>query len=165
MQVYWRPAYVALGSNLAMPVEQVTRAYELLSLLPDTRLVRRSHLYATAPMGPQDQPPFVNAVAGLITQLRARALLEHLLRTERDMGRVRENRWGPRSIDLDLIWMSGESIDEPGLTVPHPGVSTRNFVLYPLADIAPDLEIPGHGIVRELKSRVDPSGIALLESP
>ena len=165
MQDYWRSAYVALGSNLSTPVEQVKRAFGLLSMLPDSRLVRLSNFYATAPMGPQDQPPFVNAVAGLLTKLEARPLLDRLLQTERDMGRVRDKRWGPRIIDLDLLWMSGVSVDEPGLTLPHPGVSTRNFVLYPLADIAPALDIPGHGNVLELKTQVAASGISVLESP
>ena len=114
-------------------------------------------------MGPQDQPDFVNAAAGLLSQLTARELLEGLLRIEAAMGRIREERWGPRIIDLDLVWMVGEAIDEPGLTLPHPGVSTRNFVLYPLADIAPTLAIPGHGIVSELRRRAGDAGISVLE--
>jgi len=114
-------------------------------------------------MGPQDQPHFVNAAAGLLTQLTARQLLEGLLRIEQSMGRNRQERWGPRVIDLDLVWMPGEAIDEPGLTLPHPGVSTRNFVLYPLADIAPSLVIPGHGRVSDLLRGVDDDGISVLE--
>ena len=134
-------------------------------------------------MGPQDQPDFVNAVAGLLSQLTARELLEGLLRIEAAMGRIREERWGPRIIDLDLVWMPGEETDEPesvaaptstlhglgstlcrpGLTLPHPGVSTRNFVLYPLADIAPTLAIPGHGIVSELLRRAGDAGISVLK--
>ena len=121
-------------------------------------------------MGPQDQPDFVNAAVGLLSQLTARELLEGLLRIEAAMGRIRGERWGPRVIDLDLVWMLGEAIDEPestlgrpGLTLPHPGVSTRNFVLYPLADIAPTLAIPGHGIVSELLRRAGDAGISVLE--
>jgi 2-amino-4-hydroxy-6-hydroxymethyldihydropteridine diphosphokinase len=170
MTSYWRPAYVAIGSNLNDPRARVREAYELLATLPATLSVRCSRLYATRPMGPQDQPDFVNAAAGLLSQLTARELLEGLLRIESAMGRIRGERWGPRVIDLDLVWMLGEAIDEPestlrrpGLTLPHPGVSTRNFVLYPLADIAPTLAIPGHGIVSELLCRAGDAGISVLE--
>jgi 2-amino-4-hydroxy-6-hydroxymethyldihydropteridine diphosphokinase len=163
MASLWRPAYVAIGSNLDHPEARVLEAFERLATLPDTLSVLRSRLYETRPMGPQDQPYFVNAAAGLLTQLTARELLESLLRTEQAMGRNRQERWGPRVIDLDLIWMQGEPIDEPGLTVPHPGVSTRNFVLYPLADIAPTLAIPGHGTVSELARRAGDDGISVLK--
>ena len=180
----WRPAYVAIGSNLNDPRARVCEAYERLAALPATLSVRRSRLYATRPMGPQDQPEFVNAAAGLLSQLTARELLEGLLRIEAAMGRIRGERWGPRVIDLDLVWMLGEAIDEPestlrgpestlhgagptlrkpALTLPHPGVSTRNFVLYPLADIAPSLAIPGHGNVSELLRRAGDAGISVLE--
>jgi 2-amino-4-hydroxy-6-hydroxymethyldihydropteridine diphosphokinase len=163
MTSLWRPAYVAIGSNLNHPQTRVHEAFERLVALPATRWVLRSRLYRTRPMGPQDQPYFVNAAAGLLTQLTARELLEGLLRIERDMGRNRQERWGPRVIDLDLVWMPGETIDEPGLTVPHPGLSTRNFVLYPLADIAPSLAIPGHGKVSDLLRGVGDDGISVLE--
>jgi 2-amino-4-hydroxy-6-hydroxymethyldihydropteridine diphosphokinase len=163
MTSLWRPAYVAIGSNLNDPRARVCEAYERLAALPATLSVRRSRLYGTRPMGPQDQPDFVNAAAGLLSQLTARELLEGLLRIEAAMGRNRQERWGPRIIDLDLVWMVGEAIDEPGLTLPHPGVSTRNFVLYPLADIAPTLAIPGHGIVSELLRRAGEAGISVLE--
>lgn len=138
-------------------------AFERLAMLPATRAVLRSRLYRARPMGPQDQPSFVNAAAGLLTRLSARELLTGLLGIENAMGRHRHERWGPRVIDLDLIWMPGEAIDEPGLTVPHPGVSTRNFVLYPLADIAPTLAIPAHGNVSELLHRAGADGISVLE--
>ncbi len=163
MSSLWRPAYVAIGSNLHDPQARVLEAFERLAALPATRLLLRSRLYRTQPMGPQDQPHFVNAAAGLLTHLTARELLEGLLRTEQAMGRNRQEHWGPRVIDLDLIWMPGESIDEPGLTLPHPGVSTRNFVLYPLADIAPTLAIPGHGGVSELLRRAGDDGISILD--
>jgi 2-amino-4-hydroxy-6-hydroxymethyldihydropteridine diphosphokinase len=159
----WRPAYVAVGSNLNEPRRQVGDAFERLASLPDTRLELRSRIYLTRPMGPQDQPDFVNAAAGLLTGLGARELLDALLGIERAMGRGRHEHWGPRIIDLDLLWMHGTVIDEPGLTLPHPGVSERNFVLYPLADIAPTLMIPGHGRVVDLKSRADSGGISVLE--
>jgi 2-amino-4-hydroxy-6-hydroxymethyldihydropteridine diphosphokinase len=159
----WRPGYVAIGSNLHHPRDRVLEAFERLAGLPATRLVLRSRLYRTRPMGPQDQPYFVNAAAGLLTQSSPSELLENLLSMERAMGRDRQARWGPRLIDLDLMWMPGRVIDEPGLTVPHPGVSARNFVLYPLADIAPTLAIPGHGVVADLMRSAGDDGISLLE--
>lgn len=163
MTLLWRPAYVAIGSNLNHPQARVQEAFEGLATLPATLSVRRSRFYRTRPMGPQDQPNFVNAAAGLLTRLTARQLLDGLLRIEATMGRNRQERWGPRVIDLDLLWMPGETIDEPGLTLPHPGVSTRNFVLYPLADIAPTLVIPGHGKVLELLHAAGDDGISVLE--
>ena len=163
MAAFWRPAYVAIGSNLNHPHGRVLEAFERLETLPETRSVLRSRLYKTRPLGPQDQPDFVNAAAGLLTQRTARELLSLLLGIETAMGRNRQGRWGPRVIDLDLIWIVGETIDEPGLTVPHPGVSTRNFVLYPLADIAPTLAIPGHGNVLELSRRAGGDGISVLD--
>jgi 2-amino-4-hydroxy-6-hydroxymethyldihydropteridine diphosphokinase len=159
----WRPAYVAIGSNLNQPRERVLEAFGRLGDLPGTRLMQCSRLYITRPLGPQNQPNFVNAVAGLLTQLRARDLLAELLGVEHTMGRDRRERWGPRVIDLDLLWMLDSVIDEPGLTVPHPGVSTRNFVLYPLSDIAPTINIPGMGNVLELKSAAGGDGISVLE--
>jgi 2-amino-4-hydroxy-6-hydroxymethyldihydropteridine diphosphokinase len=159
----WRPAYVAIGSNLNDPQAQVQTAMLRLAALPLTRSLLRSRLYKTRPMGPQDQPYFMNAAAGLLTQLSARDLLAALLQIEQSMGRKRQERWGPRVIDLDLIWMPGENFNEPGLTLPHPGVSMRNFVLYPLADIAPTLAIPGHGNVSELLRAVGDEGISVLE--
>jgi 2-amino-4-hydroxy-6-hydroxymethyldihydropteridine diphosphokinase len=163
MTAPWRPAYVAIGSNLNNPRAQVLEAFERLAALPDAAALKRSRLYKTRPMGPQDQPYFVNAAAGLLTHSSARELLTRLLAIEVSMGRNRQERWGPRVIDLDLIWLSGETIDEPGLTLPHPGVSSRNFVLYPLADIAPTLAIPGHGSVSALLQVVGDDGISVLE--
>ena len=163
MSPLWRPAYVAIGSNLNHPEARVLEAFERLATWPATRLTLRSRIYRTRPMGPQDQPDFVNAAAGLLTQQGARALLDGLLQIETSMGRNRQERWGPRVIDLDLIWMLGDAIDEPGLTLPHPGVSARNFVLYPLADIAPTLAIPGHGKVLELLHNAGDDGISVLE--
>jgi 2-amino-4-hydroxy-6-hydroxymethyldihydropteridine diphosphokinase len=163
MNPLWRPAYVGIGSNLNHPAARVHEAFGHLEALSSTGWMLRSRLYCTRPMGPQDQPEFVNAAAGLLTQLTARELLAALLGIEKSMGRNRQERWGPRVIDLDLIWMPGEIIDEPGLTLPHPGVSTRNFVLYPLADIAPSLAIPGHGRVSELLRRAGDDGISVLE--
>ena len=160
MNSLWRPAYVAIGSNLKNPHDRVLEALERMGALPATRSVLRSRLYLTRPMGPQDQPQFVNAAAGLLTQLSARDLLTALLGIEQSMGRIRRERWGPRVIDLDLVWMVDSAVEEPGLSVPHPGVSRRNFVLYPLADIAPTMNIPGHGVVLDLKGAVGGDGIS-----
>jgi 2-amino-4-hydroxy-6-hydroxymethyldihydropteridine diphosphokinase len=163
MDSLWRPAYVAIGSNLDSPRDRVVEAIERMRGLRATRSVLRSRLYRTNPMGPQDQPQFVNAAAGLLSQLAPRDLLTELLDIERSMGRVRQERWGPRVIDLDLLWMVDSPITLPGLQLPHPGVSTRNFVLYPLADIAPTLEIPGLGQVLDLLSRAGDEGISVLQ--
>ena len=162
MPLLWRPAYVGIGSNLQSPRDRVLEAIERMSTLDATRIVLRSQLYLTRPMGPLDQPDFVNAAVGLLTQLSARDLLAGLLGIERSMGRDRQERWGARVIDLDLLWMIDSAIDEPGLTVPHPGVSTRNFVLYPLADIAPTIKIPRVGIVLDLKRDAGGDGISVL---
>jgi 2-amino-4-hydroxy-6-hydroxymethyldihydropteridine diphosphokinase len=163
MDVLWRAAYAAIGSNLNNPRDQVLDALKRLSELPAVHSVLASPLYRSAPMGPQDQPEFVNAVAGFVTRLTPRELLAALLEIERSMGRNRGERWGPRIIDLDLIWMVGSSTEEPGLSLPHPGVSSRNFVLYPLADIAPTLTIPGRGVVLALKSAAGDAGLSLMQ--
>ncbi len=163
MRPLWRPAYVAVGSNLQSPRERVIEAFERLRGMPATSSVLRSRLYVSRPLGPQDQPDYVNAAVGLLTTLAARELLYGLLGVERDMGRERQGRWGPRVIDLDLLWMPDAPIEEPGLTLPHPGVSSRNFVLYPLADIAPTLAIPGLGRVLDLLRDAGSAGITVLE--
>ena len=157
------PAYVALGSNLSDPEIQVCRAMELLARQPDILVQRQSRLYRSAPLGPQDQPDFVNAVVGLLTHLGARELLAVLLSIERQMGRNRRERWGPRIIDLDLIWMIGDPVDEADLKLPHPGVSVRNFVLYPLVDVAPSLCIPGLGRAVDIAAHIGSAGLSVLE--
>ena len=162
MAMLWRPAYVAIGSNLQSPRERVLEAMDRMRDLSGTPLLR-SHLYLSQPMGPGNQPDFVNAAVGLLTRATPRELLNELLEIERGMGRKRLERWGPRVIDLDLVWMVDAVVDEPGLTVPHPGVSIRNFVLYPLADIAPTIKIPDHGTVLDLKRSVGGDGISVLE--
>jgi len=159
----WRPAYVAIGSNLQSPRERVLEAIAHIAALSAVRSLMGSRLYLSRPMGPQDQPDFINAAVGFLTTLSPRELLTELLEIERGMGRNREARWGPRVIDLDLLWMVDEVVAEPGLTVPHPGVSIRNFVLYPLADIAPTITIPGIGTVLDLKHSVGGDGISVLE--
>lgn len=160
------PAYVGLGSNLDDPAAQVEAALDSLKALPETHLVARSRLYLNPPMGPQDQPDYINAVAALSTRLAAHDLLAALQQLERDQGRVREGRrWGPRVIDLDLLVYADAVIDAEGLRVPHPGLSERPFVLAPLAEIAPQLQIPGLGSVTDLLAAVDTSGLVALGGP
>jgi 2-amino-4-hydroxy-6-hydroxymethyldihydropteridine diphosphokinase len=157
------PAYVALGSNLDDPRAQVERAMVALDAIPGTRCVLCSSLYRSRPLGPVAQPDFVNAVAGLLTTLGPAALLDRLKDLETRLGRERPAmRWGPRRIDLDLLVHGGSRISRPGLEVPHPGVAERAFVLAPLADIAPDLVVPGVGRVRELLARVDSTDLERL---
>lgn len=157
------PAYVGLGSNLDDPRAQVERAIAELDRLPGTRCVLRSSLYRSRPLGPVPQPDFVNAAAGLLTQLDPTALLGELKALETRLGRERPVvRWGPRRIDLDLLVHGSARLDGPGLQVPHPGVAVRAFVLAPLAEIAPDLEVPGVGRVRALLEKVDSSDLERL---
>jgi 2-amino-4-hydroxy-6-hydroxymethyldihydropteridine diphosphokinase len=156
----WIPAYIAVGSNLGEPQGQVLLAQQRLDALRDTRVILRSPLYRTRAFGPVPQPDFVNGAVGVLTQLDAPALLRELKAIETAMGRPEvHERWGPRMIDLDLLVYGRERRNDPDLTVPHPGIVERNFVLYPLADIAPDLDVPGLGRVAELKRRVSSDGI------
>jgi 2-amino-4-hydroxy-6-hydroxymethyldihydropteridine diphosphokinase len=144
-------AAVGIGSNLDDPVAQVRRALAALARLPDTELLASSSLYRNPPMGPQDQPDYVNAAALLRTQLDPFAFLDALQAVERGQGRVRGDvQWGPRTIDLDLLLWGEQVIDEARLKVPHPGLHERVFVLYPLAEIAPGLPVPGRGSVGDL---------------
>ncbi len=147
---HWRPAYVGLGSNLDDPLQQVRRAAEGLRQLPQTRLECLSPWYGNPPMGPQDQPDYVNGVAGLLTQLTPVALLAALKSLERELGRQpHSERWGPRRIDLDLLLHGQAVIEQPGLSLPHPGIAERPFVIKPLLDIAPDINVPGLGRLAE----------------
>ena len=156
----WQPAYIGLGSNLVDPATQVRQAVQRLAALPQTRLVAVSRLFGSRPLGPVPQPDFVNAVAGVLTRLTAVALLRELRDLEAQAGRPAvHERWGPRVIDLDVLIFGREQSRSPELVLPHPGVVERNFVLYPLADIAPELEVPGRGRVRELLTRVGVDGV------
>jgi 2-amino-4-hydroxy-6-hydroxymethyldihydropteridine diphosphokinase len=160
----WRPAYVGLGSNLDRPQEQVSRALRALRDLPRTRLLVHSRLWSSPPLGPPDQPDYVNAVAGLLTRLDARQLLDRLRAIELAMGRQSPaERWGPRIIDLDLLLLAGEVCDEADLKLPHPGVHERDFVLYPLAEFASSVWVPGQGRVAELLRRVGDRGLSVLQ--
>ncbi|HET9864567.1 MAG TPA: 2-amino-4-hydroxy-6-hydroxymethyldihydropteridine diphosphokinase [Steroidobacteraceae bacterium] len=159
----WQPAYVGVGSNLDDPRSQVERALAALAQLPRTRLVSSSARYRTVPFGEVVQPAFVNAAAGLLTQLTPEELLAELRRVERELGReLPRERWGPRRIDLDLLVVGNQVRSTGTLKLPHPGIAERDFVLYPLADIAPDLEVPGLGRVAALRARVADRGIERL---
>jgi 2-amino-4-hydroxy-6-hydroxymethyldihydropteridine diphosphokinase len=160
----WRPAYVGIGSNLDAPASQVRRALAALPELPQTRLVLNSSLYGSKPLGPAAQPDFVNAVAALLTQLEAPAFFQALRALEVALGREPPRvRWGPRRIDLDLLVFGAQRLASADLTLPHPGIVQRNFVLYPLLEVAPELNVPGCGRVAELAARADCAGIWRLD--
>lgn len=150
-------AYVALGANLGDPIATVRAALAALHGLPDARCVAASSLYRTAPVGLRQQPDFVNAVARLAVDpaiLPAPTLLERLFAIEARFGRVRSVRNAPRTLDLDLLLVGDIRLDQPGLTLPHPRMIERAFVLAPLAEIAPDLIIPGRGRIADLLPQV-----------
>jgi 2-amino-4-hydroxy-6-hydroxymethyldihydropteridine diphosphokinase len=153
---------VALGSNLEDPRAQVRSALLELAALPRTRLARESSLYLNPPAGNLDQPPFVNAVAMIETRLAPRALLDALLAIERAHGRVRDFPNAPRTLDLDIVLYGDLRLHEPGLTLPHPRMLERAFVLVPLAEIAPDAQVPGKGRAAELARNVDATGMVKL---
>jgi 2-amino-4-hydroxy-6-hydroxymethyldihydropteridine diphosphokinase len=156
----WVPAYVGIGSNMGDSVARVRGAFEALAALPRTQLVARSRLYRTRPFGPVPQGDFINAVAGLLTQLDAHEVLEAIRGIEHGADRVRSERWGPRTLDLDLLVFGAEKIASADLTVPHPGIAQRGFVLAPLHDIAPTLSVPGAGRVEVLLRQLTDDGIA-----
>ena len=154
-----RDAYIGIGSNLDDPERQVRSAIADLAHLPESRLLRASRLFRTAPWGRTDQPAFINAAAVVATRLSPRALLDALLAIERAHGRHRDGtRWGPRVLDLDILLFGDMRIAEPGLDVPHPHLAERAFVLLPLADLAPGLFVPGQGRISELLDNVDTHG-------
>jgi 2-amino-4-hydroxy-6-hydroxymethyldihydropteridine diphosphokinase len=145
--------YIGLGANLGNRERSIRRAAELLGP------VRLSTIRETEPWGFADQPPFLNAVAELETDLTPHGVLDRLLEVEAELGRRREGRrWGPRTIDLDLLLYGEETVEEPGLTVPHPHLHQRLFVLEPLAELAPDAEVPGRGRVSALLAKLQSAG-------
>jgi len=160
----WIHASIGIGSNLDDPVAQVRRALVALEEIDKSQLIAASSLYRNPPMGPIDQPDYVNAAATLRTLLPPRELLARLQDLERVQGRVRENRdrWGPRRLDLDILTYGNLTITEPALQIPHPGISERNFVLFPLLEIAPQLHIPGLGLIGNLVMEVDASTLEII---
>ncbi len=155
-------AYVALGANLGDPATTVRAALGALANLPESRVVRSSSLYRTKPVGIADQPEFVNAVAQLETTLRPEALLDQLLDVEQRFGRIRAEKNGPRTLDLDLLLYDDQFLELPRLTLPHPRLHLRAFVLQPLAEIAPNLIIPGRGNIAAWLPAVANQGIVKL---
>lgn len=151
-------AYIALGSNLGDSRQYLQDAIEAIARLPETQVLASSRFYRTPPWGVLEQPPFINAVVQIDTAMKADALLQSLLAIERAAGRVRDGeRWGPRTLDLDLLHIEGVQLSDAQLTLPHPRIAERAFVLLPLHDLAPDLAIPGQGRVAELLAALDHS--------
>jgi 2-amino-4-hydroxy-6-hydroxymethyldihydropteridine diphosphokinase len=154
--------FIAVGSNVSDPVSQANEAIAALHLLPNSEWVASSSLYCSRPMGPQDQPDYINAVVEIKTQLTPLELLDCTQRIELEQGRVRKDeRWGPRTLDLDIILYGNEVIDSERLTVPHYGMKEREFVLYPLAEIAPSLQLPDGTQLAELLKEVDRNGLSV----
>ena len=155
-------AFIALGANLGKPENQVEAAILELANLPATRLTHRSALFLSHAVGFAAQPDYINAVARLETSLAPRVLLQNLLDIERRHGRQRTFRDAPRTLDLDILLYDSLVIDEPGLHLPHPRMHQRAFVLAPLVELAPELDIPGHGSARKLLDALDPVEIKRL---
>ncbi|HCG5525600.1 TPA: 2-amino-4-hydroxy-6-hydroxymethyldihydropteridine diphosphokinase [Vibrio parahaemolyticus] len=158
-------AYIAVGSNLADPVSQAQQAIEALKTLPNSEFVQASSLYSSMPMGPQNQPDYINAVVAIKTNLTPLELLDCTQAIEQEQGRVRKDeRWGPRTLDLDIVLYGNEVINSERLIVPHYGMREREFVLYPLAEIAPSLQLPDGTEVSELLEQVDRNGLRIWQS-
>ena len=152
--------YVGLGSNLSDPEQQIINAVKQLNTLPQSKLTAISSLYFSRPMGPQDQPDYMNAVAELNTHLQPLELLNHLQAIENNAGREhKDNRWGARILDLDILLYGQETIENERLTVPHYGLHLREFVLLPLAEIAPTLCLPNGQSISLLASIIEKNGL------
>lgn len=148
-------AWIAIGSNLVSPLDQVNAALAALADIPDSRIVAVSSFYRTPPLGPQDQPDYLNAAVGLETTLAPETLLDHTQRIELQQGRVRKaERWGPRTLDLDIMLYGQQIIDSPRLTVPHYDMHNRGFMLWPLFEVAPDLVFPDGDTLQGKLSRL-----------
>lgn len=155
--------YIGLGSNLANPTEQLQNAFSALAALPGSSLLAASSLYTSKPLGPADQPDYCNAVAALDTTLEPLQLLDCLQQIEQLQGRQRKaERWGPRTLDLDILLFADQLIDLPRLQVPHYHLQERPFVLYPLAEIAPELELPDGRSLAELLQNCPLQGLQRL---
>ncbi|QXP84480.1 2-amino-4-hydroxy-6-hydroxymethyldihydropteridine diphosphokinase [Methylococcus sp. Mc7] len=158
-----RKAYIGLGGNLGDAAETVRTARRAIGTAPGVRELAFSSLYRSAPMGPSGQPDYVNAVMAVATTLAPPELLQALQRIEQTHGRVRTGeRWGPRTLDLDLLLYDDLVLDTETLTIPHPGIAEREFVLYPLAEIAPDLHVPSRGPLRELVRNCPRRGLTVI---
>lgn len=154
-------AWLGLGANLGEPAAQVERALQQIAALPGTRLIARSSLYRSDPVGPPGQPDYCNAVCEIDTALAPEALLDAVLAIEAAHGRVRDGtRWTARRLDIDLLHIDGVVLDSARLSLPHPHLPQRNWVLVPLAEIAPALVIPGHGPVAQLAAAIGQAGLS-----
>ena len=157
--------YIGLGANLTTPMAQLQQAVVALRQLPDSQLVAVSSFYGSKPMGPQDQPDYVNAVAAIDTRLLPEQLLDALQQIEQQQGRSRKaERWGPRTLDLDILLYGDQVIATERLTVPHYGLREREFVLYPLYEIAPTLSLPDGTVLSSLLAQVPVNGLQKLDS-
>jgi 2-amino-4-hydroxy-6-hydroxymethyldihydropteridine diphosphokinase len=157
-------AYIGLGSNLADPVAQLKSARTAIRALKGIHELAFSSLYYSLPMGPQDQPDYFNAVIAVETALLPMVLLRALQTIENAQGRIRKTeRWGARTLDLDILLYNDQTIDLPDLTVPHTGIAERSFVLYPLFEIAPHLQVPGHGDLADLLSQCPLAGLKRID--
>lgn len=154
--------YIGLGSNLNDPQSQLKKAIISLEMVPSTTVVRTSSFYKSKPVGPQDQPDYINAVVELDTELSAQVLMDYLQGIENEQGRVREQKWGPRTLDLDILLYGDEIIQGDHLEVPHVEMHKRGFVLVPLDEISPDCVIPGVGSVQTLLQQVDTDDLMVL---
>jgi 2-amino-4-hydroxy-6-hydroxymethyldihydropteridine diphosphokinase len=155
--------YIGIGSNLVEPINQVKMAITALKNTANCQLTAVSSLYGSKPMGPQDQPDYINAVVALQTSLSALALLDQLQTIENNAGRVRKNnRWGARILDLDILLFADQTIENERLTVPHYGIKVREFVLLPLAEIAPNLLLPDGDNVQLLADNIAKNGLQKL---
>lgn len=153
-------AYIALGSNQASPLEQVASALNAIAAIPQSRVVATSSFYRTPPLGPQDQPDYLNAAVALETELSPKALLDHTQRIELEQGRVRKTeRWGPRTLDLDIMLFGDITLSTPRLTVPHYDMKNRAFMLVPLVEIAPDCTFPDGQRVADVLEKLSRAGI------
>jgi len=154
--------YIGIGSNLGNPVNKARQAIKALSQLEHCSVLTASSLYASKPMGPQAQPDYINAVVEMSTELDPIALLDQLQHIEQHCGRVRKDeRWGPRTLDLDILLIDELIIDEPRLTVPHYGMHLREFVLYPLYEIAPKLILPNDVALKNLVDKCPLNGLQI----
>lgn len=157
-------AYIGLGSNLDSPKEQVTTAIAEITALEGVDAVKASSLYRSLPMGPQDQPDYINAVVAVDTHLDPHTLLDALQQLEQEHGRERIRHWGERTLDLDIIVYDDLILTDERLNIPHPGLAERAFVLYPLAEVAPTLIVPTHGPISELLAQCNATGLERLDS-
>ncbi len=151
--------YIGLGSNLDDPAVQIKTALNDINAIEQTKLIKDSGLFKSRPMGPQDQPDYLNAAALIETELDEITLLEQLQKIENAHGRIRQRHWGERTLDLDILLFADLIISTERLTIPHPGLAEREFVLYPLENITPELVVPGLGTLKQLMAACPANGI------